>query len=74
MIFRYSATHVQKHHLLYRLDAVDAFNMELVKGIEVTNFAAQDEHNQAYLRLVSAKNTGGRITARLEMDKRVKGR
>lgn len=74
MIFRYSATHVQKHHLLYRLDAVDAFNMELVKGIEVTNFAAQDEHNQAYLRLVSAKNTGGRITARLEMDKRVKGK
>ncbi|MGI6235564.1 MAG: type III restriction-modification system endonuclease [Christensenellales bacterium] len=74
MIFRYSATHVQKHQLLYRLDAVDAFNMELVKGIEVTNFAAQDEHNQAYLRLVSAKNTGGRITARLEMDKRVKGK
>lgn len=74
MIFRYSATHVQKHHLLYRLDAVDAFNMELVKGIEVTNFAAQDEHNQAHLRLVSAKNTGGRITARLEMDKRVKGK
>lgn len=74
MIFRYSATHVQKHHLLYRLDAVDAFNMELVKGIEVTNFAAADAHNLAYLRLVSAKNTGGRITARLELNKRTRGK
>jgi type III restriction enzyme len=74
MIFRYSATHVQKHHLIYRLDAVDAFNMELVKGIEVTSFAAKDEYNQAYLRLVSTRNTRGTIIARLEMNKRSKGK
>ena len=30
---RYSATHVEKHHLVYKLDAVDAYNMGLVKQI-----------------------------------------
>lgn len=28
---RYSATHVQKHNLVYKLDAVDSYNLELVK-------------------------------------------
>ena len=32
---RYSATHADKHHMLYRLDAVDAYERKLVKQIEV---------------------------------------
>jgi len=32
---RYSATHVDKHHMTYRLDAVDAYERGLVKQIEV---------------------------------------
>jgi type III restriction enzyme len=32
---RYSATHVDKHHMVYRLDAVDAYEQKLVKQIEV---------------------------------------
>lgn len=32
---RYSATHVHKHHMVYRLDAIDAYNQKLVKQIEV---------------------------------------
>jgi len=32
---RYSATHVDKHHMVYRLDAVDAYERKLVKQIEV---------------------------------------
>jgi type III restriction enzyme len=39
---RYSATHVDKHHPVYRLDAVDAYERKLVKQIEVA--AAQVEH------------------------------
>jgi len=29
---RYSATHADKHHMLYRLDAVDAYERKLVRG------------------------------------------
>ena len=71
-IFRYSATHVEKHNLIYKLDAVDAYNMELVKQIEVAGFQAANAHNQAYLRLLSVDNKKSPITARLEMD--VQGR
>jgi type III restriction enzyme len=67
-IFRYSATHVEKHNLIYKLDAVDAYNMELVKQIEVAGFQAVNAHNQAYLRLLSVNNKKSPITARLEMD------
>ena len=35
---RYSATHVDKHNLIYKLDAVDAFDMELVKQIEAVSY------------------------------------
>ena len=34
---RYSATHADKHHMLYRLDAVDAYERKLVKQIEVAS-------------------------------------
>ena len=67
-IFRYSATHVDKHHLIYKLDAVDAYERELVKQIEVAGFEASNAHNDAYIRLVSVSNKGGSITARVEID------
>lgn len=34
---RYSATHADKHHMLYRLDAVDAYEQKLVKQIEIAS-------------------------------------
>ena len=34
MILRYSATHKTLHNLVYRLDAIDAFEQKLVKKIE----------------------------------------
>jgi type III restriction enzyme len=37
-IVRYSATHKEKVNLLYKLDAVDAYNKQLVKQIEVYCF------------------------------------
>ena len=66
--FRYSATHVDKHHLLYKLDAVDAYEMELVKQIEVAGFESAHYHNKAYIRLVSVDNRRSPITARIEID------
>lgn len=70
---RYSATHVDKHNLVYKLDAVDAFDLELVKQIEVASFESKDYHNNAYLKLVSVNNSKSPITARIELDCNVKG-
>lgn len=67
-IFRFSATHVEKHHLVYKLDAVDAYEMELVKQIEVAGFQSVNYHNKAYIKLVSVDNRNSPITARVEID------
>src|ERR1700730_3190909 len=65
---RYSATHVDKHHMVYRLDAVDAYERKLVKQIEVASLEVEGGHNKAYVRFISAKNGKGPITARVEID------
>lgn len=65
---RYSATHVDKHHMVYRLDAVDAYEQKLVKQIEVASAGVEGGHNKPYLRLLSASNKRGAITARVELD------
>lgn len=38
----YSATHAQKHNLVYVLDALDAYNKRLVKKIEVKGFEVKN--------------------------------
>jgi len=65
---RYSATHVDKHNMVYRLDAVDAYDRKLVKQIEVASLEVEGGHNKAYLRFLSASNRRGAITARVEID------
>lgn len=65
---RYSATHVDKHNLVYKLDAVDSYDLELVKQIEVAGFETKDYHNKAYLKLISVDNKKSPITAKIEMD------
>jgi len=65
---RYSATHVDKHHMVYRLDAVDAYERRLVKQIEVASATVEDAHNRPYVRLVSVSNKRGSISAKVELD------
>ncbi|MAG31012.1 MAG: restriction endonuclease subunit R [Deltaproteobacteria bacterium] len=65
---RYSATHVEKHHMVYRLDAVDAYEQKLVKQIEVAAATLEDAHNKPYVRFVSAANKRGAISAKVELD------
>lgn len=65
---RYSATHVDKHHMVYRLDAVDAYQQRLVKQIEVAALQVEGGHNKPYIRLVDAFNKRGKVQARLEID------
>ncbi len=65
---RYSATHADKHHMLYRLDAVDAYERKLVKQIEVASLEVQGGHNKGYVKLVSTSNKKGSFSARVELD------
>ncbi len=66
---RYSATHVDKHQMVYRLDAVDAHDKGLVKQIEVAAATVEDAFNKPYLRLVKVENKRGTISALVELDK-----
>lgn len=66
--FRYSATLTEKHNLLYKLDSIDAYSRQLVKQIEVASLNVQNNHNQAYIKLVSVDNKKSPITARVEID------
>lgn len=65
---RYSATHANKHHMVFRLDAVDAYERKLVKQIEVASATVEDAHNKPFARLVSVANKRGTISARIELD------
>lgn len=66
--FRYSATLTEKHNLLYKLDSIDAYARKLVKQIEVASLDVQDNHNQAYIKLISVDNKKSPITAKIEID------
>ena len=65
---RYSATHVDKHNMVYRLDAVDAFDQKLVKQIEVAAATVEGAGNKPFVKLVSVSNRRGVITAKVELD------
>lgn len=66
----YSATHKEKHNLIYVLDALDAYNERLVKKIEVKGFEVKNfKGTEKYLYLdeiiVSAKKPP---RARIELE------
>ncbi len=67
---RYSATHADKHHMVFRLDAVDAYERKLVKQIEVASGQIEGAHNKAYVRLLSVSNRRNSISAKVELDVR----
>jgi type III restriction enzyme len=64
---RYSATPKQAHHMVYKLDAVDAYERKLVKQIEVAAASVEGGFNKPFVRLLSVSNKGG-ITAKVELD------
>lgn len=65
---RYSATHVHKHHMVYRLDAIDAYNQKLVKQIEVAGLEVQNANNSPYIKLVSINSKQNNISATILVD------
>lgn len=69
---RYSATHVDKHHMVYRLNAVDAYERQLVKQIEVASAAIDNSQNTPYLKLDSINTNKNEISATIFVDKLTK--
>ena len=65
---RYSATHADRYHMVYRLNAVDAYERKLVKQIEVAAGVVADDHNRPYVRLVATRRQRGIISAQVEVD------
>ena len=65
---RYSATHMDLHNIVYRLDAIDAYERKLVKQIEVASATVEDAYNTPYVRLLSTRNRSNAVTARVEID------
>jgi len=65
---RYSATHKDKHYLVYRLDAVDAYERKLVKQIEVASATVDHAFNRPFVRFVKAQTKDGLTTADVELD------
>lgn len=70
---RYSATHVNKHHMVYRLDAVDAYERKLVKQIEVASATVENASNQPFVQLISIVNRRNTISAKIELDVQTAG-
>lgn len=68
---RYSATHTDKHQMLFRLDAVDAYERKLVKQIEVASLEVDGGHNKCYVKLISTSNKRGSFTAKVELDRQI---
>lgn len=48
---RYSATHSNPYNLLYQLDPVRAYDLRLVKQIEVIDASGAQDYNQTFVRL-----------------------
>lgn len=65
---RYSATPKEAHHMVFKLDAVDAYERKLVKQIEVAAASVEGGHNKPHLRLLSVSNLRGVISAKVELD------
>lgn len=67
---RYSATHKYPYNLLYKLDPVKAYDLGLVKKIEVDSVMSEDSFNSSYLHLIKIDHSGKNgIVAHLELDK-----
>jgi type III restriction enzyme len=68
---RFSATHKHPYNLLYKLDPVRAYDLGLVKKIEVDSVFSEDAFNDAYLQVLEIKTgrTPSHMKAKIEIDK-----
>ncbi len=65
---RYSATHTNVYNLLYSLNPVKAYDLGLVKQIEVDAIQTGNDFNGGFIEVDSIARTGNSIKAKLKID------
>lgn len=69
---RYSATHKNIYNLIYKLNPIDAYNLGLVKKIDVLSVVKENDFNTVYIKCLDiiAEKTG--LKAKLELNTKQK--
>tara|TARA_R110000751_G_scaffold125869_3_gene227620 strand:+ start:12224 stop:14875 length:2652 start_codon:yes stop_codon:yes gene_type:complete len=70
---RYSATHRNQYNLTYSLNPVKAYDLGLVKQIEVDSIIEENAFNDAYVSVDSITATKTKVTAKLFINVNDKG-
>ena len=65
---RYSATHLNLYNLVYSLDPVKAYDLGLVKQIEVDSVFTEDTYNDAFVSVETVSATKTHTSTRLRID------
>jgi len=65
---RYSATHTNRYNMVYSLDPVKAYDMGLVKQIEVDSIVTENDFNEAFICLEKVTSAKARTSARIKID------
>ena len=65
---RYSATHINLYNLMYSLNPVKAYDLGLVKQIEVDSVVSENAMNDAFIQLENINATKTKITAKVKID------
>jgi type III restriction enzyme len=65
---RYSATHTNRYNMVYNLDPVKAYDLGLVKQIEVDSIVTENDFNEAFLCLEKVTATKTRTFAKIKID------
>mgnify|MGYP000941694373 CR=1 FL=1 len=65
---RFSATHKYHYNLIYSLDPVRAYDLGLVKKIEVDGIETQDAENEAFVELKSITSRRNTVSITMHID------
>ena len=69
---RYSATHINRYNMVYNLDPVKAYDLGLVKQIEVDSIVTENDFNEAFISLEKVNATKTRTSAKIKIDMNTK--
>jgi len=65
---RYSATHRNLYNLVYSLSPVDAYDLGLVKQVEVDSVTEENAYNDAFVKVHKITTTRTKVKATISMD------
>ena len=65
---RYSATHINRYNMVYSLDPVKAYDLGLVKQIEVDSIVTENDFNEAFVCLEKVTAAKTKTSAKIKID------